>query len=74
MNALLTQLLLPPVVVVCPWLMPALRRQWTRCGVLAALWGIGIGMTLFAWAGPGFLLLLALGLFALTTTRVSVPA
>lgn len=74
MRALLTQLLLPPVVLVCPWLIPALRRQWGRCVALATLWAVGVGLTLFVWSGPGFLLLLALGLFALATTRVPVAA
>jgi len=74
MNTILIQLLLPPVVILVPWLIPALRGQWLRFGLLGGGWAFGVAITTCLWAGPGLILLTLLGLFAVVTTRIRVTS
>lgn len=74
MKTLLIQLLLPPVVILFPWLIPALQGQWLRFGLLGGGWAFGVTMATCLWAGPGLILLTLLGLFAVITTRISVTS
>lgn len=72
MKRVLLQLLLPPFVMIFPWMSPALQKQKNLTVCLFFLWSLGLGIMLFKWAGVGFIVLLALGIFAIFTARIPV--
>ena len=72
MKALLIQLLLPPVLVAFPWLLPLVRGQWGRFGLLMLLWCAAIALMLLKWSGAGALALVALGLATAMSTSIQI--
>lgn len=72
MKALLTQLLMPPVLVAFPWSLALMRRQWVRFGLLLLIWVAALALMLFKWSGVGALLLTALGLGTAMTTTIQI--
>lgn len=74
MKSLVLQLLLPPVAFMFPWLIPAVQGNRIRFAILLALWTAGLVVMTRIWAGPGLIMLVSLGLFALITTRVRISS
>lgn len=73
MRAFLMQLALPPLVVAAPWAPSAWQRNWTQFTWWLVAWLMAWALTLFLWAGPGFLCLLAMGLYSAFTTKINLP-
>jgi len=61
---------LAPVSLLLPWLLPAWQGHRRLAGGLLVGWIAGWGVMLGIWAGPGFLLLLAVGLCSAFLTRI----
>lgn len=72
MTAWLLRLTLAPVAVCLPWLIPAWQRQWRLATSLGACWLMGWSCTLLLWAGPGFIMILLVGLIAAWATKLEV--
>lgn len=72
MTAWLLRIGLAPVAMCLPWLIPAWQKKWTMASALAACWLAGWACTLWLWAGPGFITVLTVGLFATWATKLKV--
>jgi hypothetical protein len=71
-KALLLQLLLPPLVFIAPWLPCAAKGEWLSFSVVLMIWALGWCTTLLLWAGPGFILLVTLGIMSVARARFSI--
>lgn len=72
MTAWLLRVGLAPVALLLPWLIPSLQKNWKMACSLAACWLAGWACTLWFWAGPGFVMVLTIGLVATWLTQLSV--
>lgn len=61
---------LAPVSLLLPWLLPAWQGHRRLAASLLFAWLTGWALMLGLWAGPGFLLLLAMGLCGAYLTRI----
>jgi hypothetical protein len=66
-KALLLQLLL-----IAPWLPCAAKGEWLSFSVVLMIWALGWCTTLLLWAGPGFILLVTLGIMSVARARFSI--
>ncbi len=72
MRTALLLLLLPPLVLLMPWLVPLWQRRRGRALLLLGLWLAAWAVLLWVALGPGLIGLLLLGVAQLLATSIEL--